>query len=135
MCVLNTHCCIFAKEDTFEELEDPPASSELVSPSVPLTTSSEAEGQPPEDSIDLNSPLDSSAVVAGTEAVADDDESHLPPIEGGLAGLEEDEEDDYEDDDRERGEDERGERGISPVTWDVDINANPDDDNLSVGPL
>lgn len=52
-------------------------------------------------------------------------DSHEPPSELGLAGLEEEEEDEDEFD-----ETERKKHAISPVTWDVDVHAA--DENISV---
>lgn len=72
------------------------------------------------------------------EEKEDDVERHEPPVEGGLAGLDDGEEEDFEDimegdaegeTDTQNIENE-SKRPISPVTWDVDVHAN--EDNLSV---
>ena len=64
-----------------------------------------------------------------TIILQDYEESHEPPIEAGLAGLDDDEED-YPEDEIPPGLEGRT-RAISPVTWDVDVRIK-DDDNLSV---
>jgi len=75
------------------------------------------------DSSDVN-PLGDSLVddVEETEDCALDTKE-----EGGLAGLEGDEDEEFTD----FGEEEKA-KAISPVTWDVDVHANQDDDNISV---
>ncbi|XP_067935438.1 YTH domain-containing protein 1-like isoform X2 [Watersipora subatra] len=127
-----------------EQVEESPLEAELLNQSADSSydTRSEIEGSHDGDrgKGEACDEFESMDDIATGEAEADqsDDEfrdmepsmadglldSHEPPSELGLAGLEEEEEDEDEFD-----ETERKKHAISPVTWDVDVHAA--DENIS----
>lgn len=85
----------------------------------------ESMDEAPTDDIDADQSMDGLRLT-DQSTVDGLQDSHEPPTEAGLGGLDDDEEEFA--DELENQEDKK--RAISPVTWDVDVHAR--DDNISV---